>query len=55
MLSNMATSLIMHKRIYTTVPKAKELRRFVEPLITRSKEDTPIPDELFSVLKTNMR
>jgi len=40
MLSNMATSLIMHKRIYTTVPKAKELRRFVEPLITRSKEDT---------------
>lgn len=40
MLSNMATSLIMHKRIFTTVPKAKELRKFVEPLITRSKEDT---------------
>ncbi|HHU95813.1 MAG TPA: 50S ribosomal protein L17 [Petrimonas sp.] len=40
MLSNMATSLIMHKRIFTTVPKAKELRKFVEPLITKSKEDT---------------
>lgn len=40
MLSNMATSLIMHKRIFTTVPKAKELRKYVEPLITRSKEDT---------------
>lgn len=40
MLSNMANSLIMHKRIFTTVPKAKELRRFVEPIITKSKEDT---------------
>ena len=40
MLSNMATSLIMHKRIFTTVPKAKELRKFVEPIITRSKEDS---------------
>ena len=40
MLSNMATSLIMHKRIFTTVPKAKELRKFVEPLITRSKDDS---------------
>ena len=40
MLSNMATSLIMHKRIFTTVPKAKELRKFVEPIITKSKEDT---------------
>lgn len=40
MLSNMATSLIMHKRIFTTVPKAKELRKYVEPLITRSKEDS---------------
>ena len=40
MLSNMATSLIMHKRIFTTVPKAKALRRYVEPIITRSKEDT---------------
>ena len=40
MLSNMATSLIMHKRITTTVAKAKELRSYVEPLITRSKDDT---------------
>lgn len=40
MLSNMATSLIMHKRIFTTVPKARELRKFVEPIITRSKEDS---------------
>lgn len=40
MLSNMATSLIMHKRIFTTVPKAKALRVYVEPLINRSKEDT---------------
>ena len=40
MLSNMAISLIMHKRITTTLPKAKELKKFVEPLITKSKEDT---------------
>ena len=40
MLSNMATSLIMHKRIETTVAKAKALRIYVEPLITKSKEDT---------------
>ncbi|MDR1743920.1 MAG: 50S ribosomal protein L17 [Dysgonamonadaceae bacterium] len=40
MLSNMAISLIMHKRIFTTVPKAKELRKFVEPIITKSKDDT---------------
>ena len=40
MLSNMATSLILHKRIITTVAKAKALRIYVEPLITRSKEDT---------------
>ncbi|MBQ7279415.1 MAG: 50S ribosomal protein L17 [Bacteroidales bacterium] len=40
MLSNMATSLIMHKRIETTVAKAKALRVYVEPLLTRSKEDT---------------
>ena len=40
MLSNMASSLMMHKRIKTTVAKAKALRTFVEPLITRSKEDT---------------
>ena len=40
MLSNMATSLFLHKRITTTLAKAKALRVYVEPLITRSKEDT---------------
>lgn len=40
MLSNMASSLIIHKRISTTLAKAKALRVYVEPLITRSKEDT---------------
>lgn len=40
MLSNMAISLIFHKRITTTLPKAKALRKYVEPLITKSKEDT---------------
>ena len=40
MLSNMACSLIKHKRIFTTLAKAKELRKFVEPLITKTKEDT---------------
>ena len=40
MLSNMATSLILHKRISTTLAKAKELKKYVEPLVTRAKEDT---------------
>ncbi|MEP0480532.1 MAG: 50S ribosomal protein L17, partial [Nonlabens sp.] len=40
MLSNMSCSLIEHKRINTTVAKAKALKQFVEPLITKSKEDT---------------
>ncbi len=40
MLANMACSLIEHKRINTTVTKAKALRVFIEPLITKSKEDT---------------
>ena len=40
MLSNMACSVIKHKRITTTVAKAKALKKFVEPLITKSKEDT---------------
>lgn len=40
MLSNMACSLIEHKRINTTVAKAKALRKYVEPLITKSKNDT---------------
>ncbi len=39
MLQNMASSLIMHKRIETTVSKAKELRKFVEPILTRAKDD----------------
>ncbi|BBD46224.1 MAG TPA: 50S ribosomal protein L17 [Porphyromonadaceae bacterium] len=52
MLSNMATSLIMHKRIFTTVPKAKELRKFVEPIITKSKEDTTSSRRVvFSILQ----
>jgi len=38
MLSNMASSLILHKRIFTTTAKAKALRKYVEPLITKSKE-----------------
>jgi len=40
MLANMASSLILHKRINTTLAKAKELRKYVEPLITKAKNDT---------------
>ena len=40
MLANMACSLIEHKRINTTVAKAKALKQFVEPVITKAKEDT---------------
>jgi len=40
LLSNMAASLILHKRINTTLAKAKELRKFVEPIITKSKTDS---------------
>ncbi len=40
LLSNMAASLILHKRINTTVAKAKALRKYVEPIITRSKDDS---------------
>jgi large subunit ribosomal protein L17 len=40
LLSNMAVSLIKHKRIFTTLAKAKELRKYVEPLLTKSKDDT---------------
>ena len=40
MLSNMATSLIMHKRISTTTAKAKALKRYIEPLLTKAKMDT---------------
>ena len=52
MLSNMASSLILHKKITTTVAKAKELRKFVEPLITKSKDNTTHSRRLvFSALK----
>ncbi len=40
MLANMASSLILHKRIETTLPKAKALREYVEPLMTKAKEDS---------------
>ncbi|MBK7713804.1 MAG: 50S ribosomal protein L17 [Bacteroidales bacterium] len=52
MLANMATSLILHKRITTTTAKAKALRTYVEPLITKSKEDsTHSRRVVFSYLK----
>ena len=52
MLANMATSLILHKRITTTTSKAKALRTYVEPLITKSKEDsTHSRRVVFSYLK----
>ncbi|MCF8331231.1 MAG: 50S ribosomal protein L17 [Bacteroidales bacterium] len=40
MFANMASSLIVHKRISTTVPKARALRKYIEPLITKAKNDT---------------
>jgi large subunit ribosomal protein L17 len=52
MLANMATSLILHKRITTTTAKAKALRTYVEPLITKSKDDsTHSRRVVFSYLK----
>lgn len=52
LLSNMANSLILHKRIETTLAKAKALRMYVEPLITKSKEDsTHSRRVVFSYLK----
>ena len=52
LLANMATSLILHKRIETTVAKAKALQGYVEPLITKSKEDsTHSRRVVFSYLK----
>jgi large subunit ribosomal protein L17 len=52
MLANMATSLILHKRITTTTAKAKALKTYVEPIITKSKEDSTHSRRLaFSVLK----
>ena len=53
MLANMASSLILNKRIETTVAKAKALRSYVEPLITKSKEDTTHSRRVvFSYLKS---
>lgn len=52
LLANMATSLILHKRIETTVAKAKALKMYVEPLITKSKDDTTSSRRtVFSYLK----
>jgi large subunit ribosomal protein L17 len=53
MLSNMAASLILHKRIETTLAKAKELRKYAEPLITKSKtDDTNNRRVVFSYLQS---
>jgi large subunit ribosomal protein L17 len=53
MLSNMCASLILHKRISTTLAKAKELKKHVEPLVTRAKEDTTHNRRMaFSVLQS---
>ena len=52
MLSNMASSLVLHKRIQTTVAKAKAVQKFIEPLVTKSKEDsTHSRRVVFSYLK----
>ena len=52
LLSNIAVSLILHKRIRTTVPKAKALKIYVEPLITKSKDDNSHSRRIvFSYLK----
>lgn len=53
MLSNMASSLIIHKRITTTQAKAKELRKYIEPMITKAKDDsTHSRRTVFSYLKS---
>lgn len=53
LLSNMASSLILHKRIFTTVAKAKELRKYVEPLVTKCKtDDTHNRRVVFSYLQS---
>ena len=52
MLSNMACSLIKHKNIKTTLAKAKALRQFIEPILTKSKKDTTHSRRIvFSYLK----
>lgn len=53
MLANMATSLILHKRIFTTLPKAKALRVYAEPIINRAKtDDTASRRVVFSYLQS---
>jgi large subunit ribosomal protein L17 len=53
MLSNMGASLLLHKRISTTLAKAKELKKFIEPLVTRAKEDSTHNRRIaFSYLKS---
>ena len=53
MLANMAASLILHKRINTTIAKAKELRKYVEPILTKSKDDSTSSRRLvFSFLQS---
>ena len=53
MLSNMTTSLILHKRIFTTLAKAKALRIYAEPIINRAKNDTTASRrEVFSMLQS---
>jgi len=55
MLSNMACSLIEHKRINTTVAKAKALRVYIEPIITRSKDDSTHSRRMvFRLLKSKL-
>ena len=54
MFKNMATSLFRHEIVKSTLPKAKELRRFAEPLITRAKEDSVANRRvIFSRLRDN--
>jgi large subunit ribosomal protein L17 len=56
LLANMATSLISHKKITTTTAKAKELRKYVEPLITKAKDDsTHSRRVVFSYLKNKTK
>jgi large subunit ribosomal protein L17 len=52
MLSNMASSLIVHKRIFTTTAKAKALRKFIEPLITKSKISAKTSEEAMHARRT---
>jgi large subunit ribosomal protein L17 len=52
MLSNMAASLILHKRIFTTTAKAKALRKYVEPLITKSRESSKSSEEMMHSRRT---